>query len=59
MLDYIANGVQLGWLIDPFDRQVYVYRPNCEMKVLSDPISISGEDVLPGFELLTMPIWAT
>ncbi len=59
MLDYIANGVQLGWLIDPFDRQVYVYRPNCEMKVLSDPISISGEDVLPGFELVTMPIWAT
>ncbi|MFN7291353.1 MAG: Uma2 family endonuclease [Pirellula sp.] len=58
MLAYIANGVRLGWLIDPFERQAYVYRPNCEMKLLSDPTSLSGEDVLPGFELDTKPIWA-
>lgn len=57
--EYIANGVRMGWLIDPFDRQVYVYRPNCEVRVLSDPLSISGEDVLPGFELDLSQIWAT
>ena len=59
MLAYIANGVRLGWLIDPFDRHVYVYRPNREMEMISDPTFLSGEDVLPGFELDTTPIWAT
>ena len=24
---YMANGAQLGWLIDPYRRRVYVYRP--------------------------------
>lgn len=59
MLEYLVNGVRLGWLIDPFDRRVYVYRPNCEMQAFSDPCSLSGEDVLPGFELAPAPIWAT
>ena len=27
MLEYIANGASLGWLIDPLKRRVYVYRP--------------------------------
>ncbi|MFN7447707.1 MAG: Uma2 family endonuclease [Pirellula sp.] len=31
MVDYIANGVRLGWLIDPFEREAVIYRPNREM----------------------------
>ena len=46
---YIANGAQLGWLIDPYRRRVYVYRPNVEVEVLEDPETIGGEPVLPGF----------
>ncbi len=51
MEEYIANGAQLGWLIDPQERRVYVYRPNTEVEILESPESISGESVLPGFTL--------
>ncbi len=46
---YMANGAQLGWLIDPYRRRVYVYRPGVEVEVLEDPETVSGEPVLPGF----------
>ncbi len=49
MADYIANGARLGWLIDPFRRQVHVYLPGREPLVLEDPEVVSGEPVLPGF----------
>ena len=46
---YIANGAQLGWLIDPYHRQVYIYRPGVPVTTLDDPETISGDPVLPGF----------
>ena len=46
---YIANGAQLGWLIDPYRRQVHIYRPGDDAEILDDPETISGEPVLPGF----------
>ena len=46
---YIANGALLGWLIDPYRRRVYVYRPDMEIEILEDPETVSGEPVLPGF----------
>ncbi|MHC5830625.1 MAG: Uma2 family endonuclease, partial [Nostoc sp.] len=42
---------QLGWLINPKDKQVIIYRPNLTPEVLQSPTSLSGEDVLPGFVL--------
>ena len=49
MADYIANGALLGWLIDPFQRRVHIYRPGVEPEVLDDPETVSGEPELPGF----------
>lgn len=49
MADYITNGAQLGWLIDPFQRRAHVYRPGVEPGVLEDPETVSGESVLPEF----------
>ena len=46
---YIANGAQLGWLIDPYQRQVHVYRPGVDVEILNDPATVSGDPVLPGF----------
>ena len=46
---YIANGTQLGWLIDPYHRRVYIYRPGLPVVSLDDPETISGDPVLPGF----------
>ena len=51
MLEYIENGARLGWLIDPYDRKVYVYCPHRETEVLYQPNTISGDPVLPGFVL--------
>lgn len=46
---YIANGAQLGWLIDPYRRRVYVYRPQAEIEVLEDPETVSADPVMTGF----------
>ena len=50
MEEYIAYGARLGWLIDPRNRQVAIYRPDQDPEVLDDPEILSGEDVMPGFE---------
>jgi Uma2 family endonuclease len=56
MLDYLANGLRLGWLIDPQTPLVEIYRPNRDVETLNfsaeqTPLSLSGESVLPGFIL--------
>lgn len=56
--EYLDHGTRLGWLIVPETQQVEVYRPNRDVEILSNPVSLSGEDVLPGFELDLSDIWA-
>ncbi len=51
MLEYRDNGVRLGWLINPQDRQVEIYRIDREVEILESPSTLNGEDVLPGFSL--------
>jgi Uma2 family endonuclease len=51
MQEYMDNGARLGWLINPQQRQVEIYRPGREVEVLQSPTTLSGEDVLPGFVL--------
>ena len=51
MKEYIENGVRLGWLIDPIEKKVHIYRTNGEVEVLDNPEKVSGENVLNGFEL--------
>jgi Uma2 family endonuclease len=51
MQEYLASGLRLGWLINPQDQQAEIYRPNQAVEVCSFPTTLSGEDVLPGFEL--------
>jgi len=51
MQEYRDNGVPLGWLIEPHNHRVEIYRPEQDVEVLQSPISLSGEDVLPGFVL--------
>jgi Uma2 family endonuclease len=51
MHEYMNNGARLGWLINPQDRQVEIYRQGQQVEVLQSPTTLSGEDVLPGFVL--------
>lgn len=57
MEEYIENGAQLGWLIDPLKKQVHVYRPDSAVEVLDNPQTISGEPLLHGFILNVQEIW--
>ncbi|MEP7038857.1 MAG: Uma2 family endonuclease [Acidobacteriota bacterium] len=57
MLEYIENNVRLGWLIDPFEKKVHIYRSNGEIEILENAEKVSGEDVLRGFELDLTEIW--
>jgi Uma2 family endonuclease len=57
MEEYIDNGALLGWLLDPFEKKVYVYHPNASAECLIQPRSISGEPVLPGFTLELDKLW--
>ena len=52
MLEYIDAGLKLGWLINPQDNTVEIYRLKQQTETLSLPVSLSGENVLPGFTLL-------
>lgn len=58
MREYIDNGARLGWLINPQDRQVEIYRINQQVELQQAPLTLSGEDVLPGFVLNLQRIFA-
>ena len=58
LVEYIETGASLGWLIDPFKRQVYVYRPNEEVVVLDNPETVSADPLLPGFTLNLTELWS-
>ena len=57
MNEYIANGAQLGWLIDPKSKSIEIYRPGQETEVRTGIQSIEGEGPVPGFVLLLERIW--
>ncbi|WP_149974257.1 Uma2 family endonuclease, partial [Microcystis aeruginosa] len=51
MREYLASGLRLGWLINPQQQQVEIYRLNDGVEIINLPAILSGEDVLPGFVL--------
>jgi Uma2 family endonuclease len=55
--EYIENGAQLGLLIDPQDRRVYMYRPGAEVETLENPDTFPCDPVLPDFVLNLNEIW--
>ncbi len=57
MREYIENGAQLGWLIDPETRTVEIYRPGREPEVRKEIDSIAGEGPAEGFILDLRPVW--
>jgi len=51
MQEYMASGVRLGWLFNPKDQQVEIYRQGAAAAVRPLPTQLSGDSVLPGFVL--------
>lgn len=57
MEEYRANGVRLGWLLDPEARRVYVYRPDRPVEQFDGLDQIAGDPELQGFVLDLRRIW--
>jgi Uma2 family endonuclease len=57
MVEYQRLGVKLGLLVNPKNKQVEIYRPGQEPKVLESPESIDCGEVMPGFVLSLDRIW--
>jgi Uma2 family endonuclease len=54
---WIANGVELAWLIDPKRKVVEIYRADEPVEVLQDPSSVQGTGPVRGFELVMERVW--
>lgn len=57
MEEYIANGIRLGWLLDPVQKRAHIYRPGSAPEILENPATVSGEPELPGLELDLRELW--
>ncbi len=55
MQEYMDSGVRLGWMFNPQDQEVEIYRQGQAKEVISLPAELSGEEVLPGFILSCEP----
>ena len=57
MEEWIANGAEIAWLIDPIEKAVTIYRPGEEPEHLDHPTSVQGTGPIAGFELVMARIW--
>jgi Uma2 family endonuclease len=57
MEEYQASGAELGWLIDPEEQAISIYRPGRAPEVLDHPLRIAGEGPVAGFVLDLADIW--
>ncbi len=57
MLEWVANGAQLAWLIDPDSETVEIFRPAQDPELLTKPTSLSGEGPVAGFRLKLDRVW--
>ncbi len=57
MDEYIENGLQLGWLIEPKQKTVHIYRPHLPVEIRDNPNTLSADPILSGFILDLTEIW--
>jgi Uma2 family endonuclease len=57
MREWIENGVQLGWLVDPERRAVEIYRTGEDPRILIGVDTVEGEGPVAGFTLDLKRVW--
>jgi len=57
MNEWIENGAQLGWLIDPDNKTVEIFRPGHVSETLENPSEVKGEGLVAGFALPMETVW--
>ena len=51
MSEYLYSGLKLGWLIDPQNNQVEIYRGDRNLEIVQLPTQLLGDNILPEFIL--------
>lgn len=57
MEQWIGNGAELAWLMDPLEKTVTIYHPNESPEHHHNPSSVQGTGPVRGFELIMDRIW--
>jgi Uma2 family endonuclease len=57
MHEWLRNGVELGWMVDPSRKAVEIYRPGREPEVLEGGNAVEGEGPVAGFVLELGKVW--
>ncbi len=58
VLEYLAAGSRLVWVVDPVTRSVAAYRSREDIRLLTEGDVLEGGDVLPGFRLALTDLFA-
>ncbi len=56
--DYLEAGARLVWVVAPQARSVTVYRADASARLVREPESLDGEDVLPGLTVSLTDLFA-
>jgi Uma2 family endonuclease len=51
LAEYFASGVQMVWIVDPQLAQIHVYRDLERVRLLRGADVLTGEEILPGFQV--------
>jgi Uma2 family endonuclease len=54
---WIANGVQLGWLVDPYGKSVHIYEPGAAAPCIENGVQVAGSGPVAGFVLDLEEVW--
>ena len=58
LAQYLANGVEVGWIIDPLLKQVHVYEAGQSVRIFDHPQTVAGTGCIQGFVLDLREIFA-
>lgn len=57
-MEYLSAGTGLVWIVEPIGRTVTVYEPGGRSRVLTEDDNLDGGNVIPGFSLPVLAIFA-
>lgn len=57
MNEWMANGCQLGWILNTAQKSVHIYRAGREVEILNQPTQVPGDGPMAGFTLDLNAIW--
>lgn len=58
MAEWMQGGVSVGWLVDPFEKEVHIYRPGAEVELHKRPANLEVGPEIPGLTISFARIWA-